>query len=131
LFHYPYAQWRESLNSLAQAAQPDPHLGHALEFINPADGECVMPTISAHVRLLPKGFRSQARRSTDGTVFAVVEGGGTARVGNKSLHLAPRDIFVVPSWNTLQLQADTDLVLFGFSDRAAQSKLNLYREERL
>ena len=38
LFHYPYAEWRESLLALAAAEPPDPHLGHALEFINPADG---------------------------------------------------------------------------------------------
>jgi gentisate 1,2-dioxygenase len=131
LFHYPYAQWRDALNSLSRYAPPDPHLGHALEFINPADGDCVMPTISAHVRLLPKGFRSHARRATDGTVFAVVEGTGTAHIGNASIRLAPRDIFVVPSWNTLQLDAQTELVLFGFSDQSAQRKLNLYREERL
>jgi gentisate 1,2-dioxygenase len=131
LFHYPYVQWRDALDSLARAATPDPHLGHALEFINPADGDCVMPTISAHVRLVPKGFRSRARRATDGTVFAVVEGAGTAHVGEQTIRLAPRDIFVVPSWNALQLEAETDLVLFGFSDQSAQRKLNLYREERL
>jgi gentisate 1,2-dioxygenase len=131
LFHYPYTQWRDALNSLAQVAKPDPHLGHALEFINPADGDSVMPTISAHVRLLPEGFRSRLRRATDGTVFVVVEGTGTAHVGEASLRLAPRDIFVVPSWNELQLHAQTNLVLFGFSDQAAQRKLNLYREERL
>lgn len=131
LFHYPYAQWRDTLNSMAQVAAPDPHLGHALEFINPADGDCVMPTISAHVRLVPEGFRSRPRRATDGTVFAVVEGTGTAHIGEASIGLAPRDIFVVPSWHALQLEAETDLVLFGFSDQSAQRKLNLYREERL
>lgn len=131
LFHYPYAQWRESLHSLARAAQPDAHLGHALEFINPADGDSVMPTISAHIRLLPKGFSSRARRATDGTVFAVVEGAGTARIGDVSIRLAARDIFVVPSWNAVRLEADSDLVLFGFSDRSAQRKLHLFREELL
>lgn len=90
-----------------------------------------MPTISAHVRLVPEGFRSRPRRATDGTVFAVVEGTGTAHIGDASIRLAPRDIFVVPSWNALRLEVETDLVLFGFSDQAAQRKLNLYREERL
>src|SRR3546814_14037502 len=87
-----------------------------------------MPTIAAHVRLLPRVYSTLSRRSTDGTVFVVVEGCGRAEVGDKSLALAPRDIFVVPSWSELRLEADDELVLFGFSDRAAQEKLNLYRE---
>src|ERR1700722_1002175 len=34
LFHYPYPEWRESLESLAGNSDPDPHFGHALEFTN-------------------------------------------------------------------------------------------------
>jgi len=130
LFHYPYAEWRESLAVMARAGDPDPHLGHALEFTNPADGGPVMPTIAAHVRLLPAGFTTRRRRATDATVFVVVEGEGRARIGGRELALAPRDLFVVPSWESLRLEASGDLVLFGYSDAAAQAKLGLWREAR-
>lgn len=129
LFHYRYEDWRASLDQMAQSADIDPHLGHALEFVNPADGGSIMPTIAAHVRLLPKGFSTKPRRSTDGTVYVVVEGTGTAKVGERELTLSPRDLFVVPSWQTLTLSADETLVLFGYSDKAAQQKLNLFKEE--
>jgi gentisate 1,2-dioxygenase len=59
---------------MAKSAQVDPHVGHALEFTNPADGGSIMPTISAHVRLIPAGFETKARRSSDGTIFVVCEG---------------------------------------------------------
>ena len=130
LFHYPYAEWRESLAAMARAGDPDPHLGHALEFINPADGGPVMPTIAAHVRLLPRGFRTRPRRATDATVFVVVEGEGHARIAGQEMVLAPRDLFVVPSWSALELEATSDLVLFAYSDAAAQQKLGLWREAR-
>jgi len=129
LFHYPYREWSSALREMARTAEIDPHLGHALEFINPADGGPVMPTISAHVRLLPNGFETRARQSTDGTVFIVVEGRGTASVGAQTLSLSERDIFVLPAWTPLVVHADSDLILFGFSDKAAQEKLGLYREE--
>jgi gentisate 1,2-dioxygenase len=129
LFHYRYAEWRASLEQMAGAATIDPHLGHALEFVNPADGGSIMPTIAAHVRLLPAGFETAPRRSTDGTVFVVVEGSGEARIGDMGIALAERDVFVVPSWHQLVLRADTQLVLFAYSDKAAQQKLNLYKEE--
>lgn len=130
LFHYPYTQWRDSLASLTRSSDPDPHFGHALEFTNPADGGAVMPTISAHVRLLPAGFTSRPRASTDGTVFVVVEGQGAALVEGKEIPLQVRDTLVVPSWRELVLRADSDLVLFGYSDRTAQEKLGLFREHR-
>lgn len=129
LFHYPYAEWRPALDRLASAAEPDPHLGHALEFLNPADGGSIMPTISAHVRLLPKGFATKARRSTDATIYVVVEGSGRAWLGDQPMSLASRDVVVVPSWTRLRFEADETLVLFGYSDRACQEKLNLFREE--
>ncbi|MEK7413672.1 MAG: gentisate 1,2-dioxygenase [Planctomycetota bacterium] len=130
LFHYPYEQWRGALKELAAAAVPDPHLGHALEFLNPADGGSIMPTVTAHVRLLPAGFASAPRRATDGTVFVVVEGRGHATVADQEFKLAERDLLVVPSWQELRLMAESDLILFGYSDRVAQEKLGLFREAR-
>lgn len=130
LFHYPFETWRKNLVGMAEASAIDPHLGHALEFINPADGGSVMPTISAHVRLLPKDFTTLPRRSSDGTVFVVVEGEGNAQIAGKEHKLAPRDVLAVPSWNEVVLQADTEMILFGFSDKASQEKLHLYKELR-
>jgi gentisate 1,2-dioxygenase len=60
-----------------------------------------------------------------------VEGRGTARIEGVEHPLAERDLLVVPSWHALELRADTALVLFGYSDKAAQQKLGLWREERL
>lgn len=131
LFHYPYAEWRESLMALAAAEAPDPHLGHAMEFTNPADGGPVMPTVAAQVRHLPAGFETRPRRATDGTILTVVEGRGTARVEGREFPLSERDLLVVPSWHALELRAESRLVLFGYSDRAAQDKLGLFREERV
>jgi gentisate 1,2-dioxygenase len=132
LFHYPYQDWRAALDALAaRGGTVDPHLGHALEFLNPANGGSIMPTISAHVRLLPAGFESRERRSTDGTIFVVVEGQGIAAIESETITLSPRDILVVPSWKTTRFHAHSQLVLFGYSDKACQEKLSLYREENL
>jgi gentisate 1,2-dioxygenase len=129
LFHYRYADWRPALDAMAASAEIDPHLGHALEFLNPADGGSIMPTIAAHVRLLPAGFSTIERRSSDGTVYVVVEGSGQAVIEGETIALGERDIFVVPSWRAVTFRADSELVLFGFSDKAAQEKLNLYKEK--
>ena len=89
-----------------------------------------MPTIGAFLQLLPAGFRGEAKRSTDATVYSVVEGSGRARIGEAVFDFEPKDTFVVPSWQPLRLEADLECVLFSFSDRPAQLALGIWRESR-
>ena len=71
------------------------------------------------------------QRSTDGTVFSVIEGSGRAVIGGKAFEFTARDTFVVPSWQTYALHAAEASVLFSFSDRPVQRALGLWREEQL
>jgi gentisate 1,2-dioxygenase len=89
-----------------------------------------MPTIATFVQLLPASFASQPYRSTDGTVFVVVEGKGETRIGDTVFRWEPHDIFVVPSWMEHTHHALSETVLFSFSDRVVQEKLGLWREAR-
>lgn len=60
----------------------------------------------------------------------MTEGKGTVTIAEHSFDLAPGDIFVVPSWSARTFTAASDLVMFSFSDRAAQESLGLWRESR-
>jgi gentisate 1,2-dioxygenase len=102
-----------------------------MRYVNPETGEHAMPTIGAFIQLLPKGFSTSRYRATDATVFAAIEGHGRSKVGDRTvLEWGPRDIFVVPSWNTVVHEADEESVLFSFSDRPVHEKLGLFREDR-
>src|ERR1700736_6775998 len=98
VFNYPYARTREALNALGRNDAPDPYHGYKLRYVNPASGEFAMPTIATFVQLLPAGFASQPYRSTDSTVFVVVEGTGESWIGDTKFAWEPHDIFVVPRW---------------------------------
>jgi gentisate 1,2-dioxygenase len=130
IFSYPYARSRESLAKLAQGGDPDACHGWKMQFINPLTGGHAMPTIAAFIQLVPKGFRTQPYRSTDGMVYSVVEGTGSVSVGGEKFEFEPRDTFVVPSWMPLQIDAGEEAVLFSFSDRPPQEALGLWRESR-
>ena len=131
VFNYPYARTREALHALTRGGEPDPHHGHLMRYANPADGGWAMPTMAAMVRLLPAGFATRPYRSSDGMVSIVVEGSGSLEVGGEKLALSPHDVFVVPGWVPHAFSAREDLVVFSYSDRAAQEKLGFFREERL
>ncbi len=89
-----------------------------------------MPTIAAFIQLLPRGFRTQPYRCTDGTVYSVVVTAGTATIGTEKFAFEPRDTFVVPSWYPLVIEAKEETVLFSFSDRPGQEAMGLWREKR-
>ncbi|MGJ7918245.1 gentisate 1,2-dioxygenase [Massilia sp. LXY-6] len=131
IFNYPYERSREALETLRRQQEIDAWIGVKLRYVNPLTGGAPMPTIGACMQLLPAGFRGLPHRSTDGTVYSVVEGHGVATIGGRRFDFAPRDIFVVPSWSTLVLEASEDVVLFSFSDRPVLQAIGQLREEFL
>jgi gentisate 1,2-dioxygenase len=128
LFWYPYERTREALHRMKAGHDVHPCWGHKLQYTNPVTGDWAMPTIGAFMQLLPAGHRGKAYRSTDSTVYAVVEGKGRCLVNGDGMAFGPRDVFVCPSWVPYQLEADEDSVLFSFSDRPVQQALDLWRE---
>lgn len=130
IFNYPYGRSRETLATLSRNGDPDACHGWKMQFINPLTGALAMPTIGSFIQLLPKGFKSAAYRSTDATVYSVVEGTGRARIGDRDFEFEPRDTFVVPSWHPVSFECAAECVLFSYSDRPAQLALGLWREMR-
>ncbi len=98
-------------------------------YTNPLDGGHILPTIAAFLQMLPAGFRTRPWRTTEATVFAVVEGSGTARIGDAEWTFTESDVFVAPNWTWIALEAHTDCVIFSFSDRSAQERLGIWRAE--
>jgi gentisate 1,2-dioxygenase len=129
IFNYPYARTRETLDQLYRSGPLHPSHGIKMQYINPTTGGYPMPAIGAFVQLLPAGFRGSAHRSTDATVYCVIEGRGRSQVGDTTLDWKDHDIFVVPSWYRVFHEAHSDSVLFSFSDRPVQKALGIWRAE--
>ena len=129
LLSYPYERTREALERLVKAGEPHAAHGYKLRYSNPATGGHAFPTMAVFMQWLPRGHAGRSYRSTDGAVFCVVEGRGSVGIGDARWDFAPHDVFVVPSWAFYQLKADTNCVLFSYTDRAAQEALGFWREE--
>jgi gentisate 1,2-dioxygenase len=128
IFSYPYARTREALEQLRRDHRWHPCHGLKMQYTNPSTGGPAMPTIGAFIQLLPRDFDGHPYRSTDGTVYCVVEGRGRTRIGDSVFDWQPKDVFVVPSWSRVSHEAQDDSVLFSFSDRPMQQALGLWRE---
>jgi gentisate 1,2-dioxygenase len=128
LFWYPYERTREALETMKLHGDLHSCWGHKLQYTNPVTGDWAMPTIGTFMQLLPAGFKGVQYRSTDSTIYVVVEGAGRCVIGDQSLAFGPKDVFVCPSWMPYRLEADRDAVLFSYSDRPVQQVLDLWRE---
>ena len=104
--------------------------GYKMRYVNPVTGGYPMPSMGTFLQLLPQGFSSRMARTTDSTIYHVVEGSGQVTIGNGTFNFSPKDIFVVPTWHGVSFQTHEDTVLFSFSDRPVQEALGLFREAR-
>jgi gentisate 1,2-dioxygenase len=132
LVRYDHA--RETLERLRQHGGTDSCHGIKMEYIDPTSGGPAIPTISTFLQLLPRGFGTEAYAATSSSIVCVVAGRGRATIGRdagaRTIAFAPRDLFVVPSWQPLQVTADEESVLFSASDEAVQRKFGVWRERR-
>jgi gentisate 1,2-dioxygenase len=128
IINYPYARTRPILERLKRAGDVDKRHGARVRYANPVTGGWALPTMGAHLALLPKGFKGESYRATDGTIFVCVEGKGTTKLDDKTLEWSPGDVFVVPSWQRYAHNAADESVLFSISDRPVQEALGIWRE---
>ena len=129
IFSYPYEHTQGAVARLARSGPPHPCHGYKLPYANPTNSGHPFPTMVAFMQFLPDRFAGRRYRSTESTIFCVVEGRGSVAIGEEQFDFAPHDIFVVPSWEPYQLSAKGDCVLFSYSDRAAQERLGFWREQ--
>ena len=128
IVNYPYATIRPVLERLERAGEIHPQHGASVRYSNPFNGGWVTPTMGAHLSRLPEGFKGQNYRSTDGAVFACIEGHGRTRLEKSVLEWKKGDVFVIPTWHSHSHETDDGAVLFGISDRPAQESLGIWRE---
>jgi gentisate 1,2-dioxygenase len=130
--HYPYTHAREALERLKSHGEPDAQHGCKMQYVDPTNGGPALPTISTFIQLLPPGFVGIPYRSTEASVFCVLEGRGSVRFGHahdvQRFEYAPRDVFVVPCWMPYALDAHEEAVLFSASDRVMQQMFGIWRE---
>jgi gentisate 1,2-dioxygenase len=129
VFNYPYSRSREVLDQLYRNGPVHAIHGIKLQYLNPMTGGYPMPAIGAFIQLLPSGFRGAEYRSTDATIYCVVEGQGRSRIGDSAFEWKEHDIFVVPSWFPVSHDSQDDAVLFSYSDRPVQKALGIWREQ--
>ncbi|MGV2865800.1 cupin domain-containing protein [Achromobacter sp. ESBL13] len=132
LFKYEWEPTYDALRRYARTSAGSPYDGILLDYVNPATGGPVMPTIGASMQLLRPGEHTKAHRHTGSFIYQVAKGSGYSIIDGKRYDWTERDIFCVPSWaihEHVNLSSNDDACLFCFNDLPVMRALGLYREE--
>lgn len=134
LLKYEWAPTYEALQRYANSTDGSPFDGVLMDYVNPATGGPVMPTIGASMQLLRPGEHTKAHRQVGSFLYQVAKGSGHSIINGKRYDWRERDIFCVPSWafhEHVNGSAGDDACLFCFHDLPVMQALKLYREEAL
>jgi gentisate 1,2-dioxygenase len=102
-----------------------------VEFLNPATGGPAIRTFSSELlRLLP-GARTPSRRKTGSSIHVVFQGSGRTVVNGTAFDWGPGDVFVVPSWASVDHEASEQADHFIVSDRPVLEAFRLFKAEEL
>jgi gentisate 1,2-dioxygenase len=128
-----YFPWTDAYAALLKRAEqaPDPFDDVLLEYVDPATGSSLRPTVACYLQLLRPGVRTRAHRETSCAVYRVVRGRGTTTVDDQTFEWEPGDFFVIPPGARhahANLGAEP-AVLFTAQDVPLLKLLRLYRME--
>ena len=128
LLRYRWGETERTLEALHQARGGPMN---SLEFVNPLTGSPVVSTFACEMHRIYPGERTATRRKTGSSVFVVFQGSGYSVINGIRFEWGPGDIFVTPSWASVDHEASERADLFAISDRPVLQALHLYREEEL
>ena len=130
VFHYRGADIREALDALGSETG-DPYEGITIDFVNPATGDPVFPTLGYSAQLLRAGEATRWKRATANGFYIVLDGEGTTEIAGRSFEWRTNDIFVIPNflWRRHINRGPGDAVLYVCTDRPLFEKIGQYRAQ--
>ena len=130
MFRYRGSEIRQALEELRGEAG-DPYEGITVDFVNPATGGPVFPTLGYRAQLLRQGEATRWKRETAATLYVALEGSGHTEIGGRRFDWERNDIFVVPGfqWRRHVNDGGGDAVLYAVSDMPLLQKIGQYRAQ--
>ena len=126
--HYRWETAYAELMSRAKG-EPDPFDDVIMEYLDPATGGPVIPTIGCYLQMLRPGVQTRAHTQTSSAVYHVVAGSGVTEIGGVRYDWGEGDFFAVPP-RAAHRHANASAepaMLFSFQDVPLLKALGFYR----
>ena len=130
LIHYRWQAAHAALEQLAEV-ESDPFDDVILEYVDPATGRSIFPTMACYIQMIRPGVHTRAHRQTSSAVYHVVRGAGSTVMDGTRYAWGERDFFAIPP--LVQHEHANDgrepAILFSLQDVPLLTAVGLYREE--
>lgn len=127
-WEYTDAALREQLDLEDEGYPATVSQGHAaIRYVNPTTGGDVMPTLRGEFHRLRPGIQTPTLHEVGSSVWQVFDGRGIVELDGQDRELERGDVFVVPSWVSWALKAESGFDLFRFNDFPIIEKLAFQR----
>ena len=95
LIHY---RWQEAYDALVQLAEveSDAFDDVMLEYVDPATGRSIFPTMACYLQMIRPGVHTRAHRQASSAVYHVVRGAGSTVMDGTRYAWGERDFFAIP-----------------------------------
>jgi gentisate 1,2-dioxygenase len=126
--HY---RWADAYAELLRRSrgEADPFDDVLMEYLDPATGRSVVPTLGCYLQMLRPGVRTRAHRESSSAVYHVVSGSGRTIVDGQVFDWVEGDFFAIPP-RAVHEHANAGgepAVLFSFQDVPMLKALGHYR----
>jgi gentisate 1,2-dioxygenase len=122
-------RWADTDRALTELERTRSGASVAVEYTDPTTGRGAVPTFRCEMQRLRPGLRTETTRRTGSSIVVVFRGAGETVIGGTRFPWQQGDIFVIPSWATVDSEASEPADLFVISDRPVLELLHLYAEE--
>ncbi|WP_041992814.1 cupin domain-containing protein [Streptomyces sp. AcH 505] len=121
-------RWQDTDRELSRLAAESGEPLVSLEFVSPATGASVLPTMNCAMHRLVPGARTLPVRRTGNAVYVVHRGAGSSVIEGRRFDWSQGDMFVVPSWAAAEHNSGPGADLFSIGDSPVLRALGIYRE---
>jgi gentisate 1,2-dioxygenase len=131
LIHYRYEDTYAALTALAEAGDVSEFDDAIVDYVNPANGKSVFPTIGCSMQMIRPGVRTRNHRHTGSIVYHAFEGEGSIVINGETYEYATGDFVIVPpwAWHEHVNEGSSPAILFSVHDLPALRALGLYWED--
>jgi gentisate 1,2-dioxygenase len=124
-------RWAEAAEELDRRARATDEALIALEYVNPATGASVLPTLGCALHRVRAGRHTVAVRRAGNAIYIAFQGRGWSVIDGQCFNWGPGDMFVAPSWSAVEHFAVDQADLFVVTDAPVLRALGIYREQVL
>ena len=128
MMRFPWSKTEQVLKELSKVTD---NKIIEVNYVNPENGESVLPTMGFTGTMIKKGNIKISKISSISSAFHILKGSGKSIINGKDFNWGPKDTFTAPVFSEIEHIINEDTFLMHIHDRPLQEKLGYFEERNI